>query len=108
MRFAAAQWDAMLGGGAWLRNARAANARARQLADGLKAIPGLRLLHEPEANGVFVALAPAVFAALEARGWHFYKFLGDDVYRLMCAWDTTAAEVDAFVADVRRVMAAAK
>jgi threonine aldolase len=106
MRFAAAQWDAMLGSGAWLRNARTSNARARQLADGLKAIPGLRLLHEPEANGVFVTLPPAVFAALEARGWHFYKFLGDDVYRLMCAWDTTAAEVDAFVADARRVITA--
>jgi threonine aldolase len=105
MRFAAAQWDAMLSSDAWLRNARTANARARQLADGLKTVPGIRLLHEPQANGVFLELPPAGYAALEAKGWHFYKFLGDHVYRLMCAWDTTAAEVDAFVADARQVMA---
>ena len=101
MRFAAAQWEAMLADGAWLRHGARANARARQLANALRTVSGLRLLVEPEVNGVFVELPPAVYAALEARGWHFYRFVGEHGYRLMCAWDTTEQEVAAFVADVK-------
>jgi len=60
---------------------------------------GFTLAAPVEANGVFVELPPHVYAALEARGWHFYKFVGDDGYRLMCSWETTDAEIAAFLAD---------
>ena len=33
--------------------------------------------------------------------FHFYPWEGPDEVRLMCSWDTTAADVDAFVAAVR-------
>jgi threonine aldolase len=36
---------------------------------------------------------------LHARGWQFYTFVGKTGVRLMCAWDTPAATVDAFAAD---------
>lgn len=101
MRFAAAQWDAMLRDGAWLRQAGHANAMARKLAAAVRAQPSLRLIAEPEANGVFVELPPAVYAALEARGWHFYRFIGEHGYRLMCTWDTTEQDVAAFAADLQ-------
>jgi threonine aldolase len=101
MRFAAAQWVGMLRDGAWLRHADHANACARRLADALRAIPGLRLLFEPEANGVFVEMPPPLHVALTERGWHFYRFLGENGYRLMCSWATTDATIDAFIADVR-------
>ena len=104
MRFAAAQWDALLRDGAWLRHAGHANAMARQLAAAVRAQPSLRLLAEPEANGVFVELPPAVYAALTARGWHFYRFIGEHGYRLMCAWDTTEQQVAAFTADLQAVV----
>ena len=104
MRFAAAQWDAMLREGAWLRHAGHANAMARKLAAAVRAQPSLRLIAEPEANGVFVELPPAVFAALEARGWHFYRFIGEHGYRLMCTWDTTEQQVAAFTADLQAVV----
>lgn len=104
LRFAAAQWVGALRDGAWLRHAAHANAAARRLADGLRALPSLELLFEPAVNGVFVRMPAAVFAALEARGWHFYKFIGDDGYRLMTSWSTTDAEVDAFLADARTVV----
>jgi threonine aldolase len=103
MRFAAAQWIALLRDGAWLRNGAAANARARQLASAVRSLPSLRLIMEPEANGVFVELPPDVYAALAARGWHFYRFSGEHGYRLMCAWDTTEQDVAAFTADLRAV-----
>ncbi|HWA85821.1 MAG TPA: low specificity L-threonine aldolase [Opitutus sp.] len=102
-RFAAAQWTGALREGAWLRHAAHANACARRLADGLRSLPGLRLLFEPEVNGVFVEMPPAVYGALTARGWHFYKFIGDHGYRLMTSWATTDADVDAFIADARAV-----
>jgi threonine aldolase len=101
MRFAAAQWCAMLRDGAWLRHAGQANARAQQLAAAVRALPPLRLIAEPEANGVFVEMPPAVHAALAARGWHFLRFIGDHGYRLMCAWDTTEGDVAAFIADLK-------
>lgn len=100
MRFATAQWVAVLREGAWLRHAAHANRQARMLADGLRAL-GMKLVAPTEANGVFVELPPRVFAALEARGWHFYKFVGEHGYRLMCSWDTRDEEVAAFLADAK-------
>jgi threonine aldolase len=103
-RFAAAQWDAMLGTGAWLKHAAHANAMTRKLATAIRAHPALRLIAEPEVNAIFVEMPPPVYAALSARGWHFYRFIGDHGYRLMCAWDTTAEDVAAFAADLSVVL----
>ncbi len=100
MRYAAAQWLALLHDGAWLRHAAHANAQARRLATALRAVPSLRLLAAPEVNGVFVEMPPALHAALTARGWCFHPFIGEHGYRLMCSWATTDAEIDAFLADV--------
>lgn len=100
MRFASAQWAAVLRDGVWLRHGEHANHRAAALAQGLREL-GFKLAAPVEANGVFVELPPPVYAALEARGWHFYKFVGEHGYRLMCSWQTTEAEVEAFLADAR-------
>ncbi|MBA3848537.1 MAG: threonine aldolase [Opitutus sp.] len=100
-RFASAQWCGMLGDGAWLRHAAQANAMARRLADGLRALPAARLLAEPEANGVFVELPLAAAEAMWARGWHFHRFIGEHGYRLMCSWETRAETVDRFLAELR-------
>ena len=102
MRFAAAQWNAVLRDDVWLRHAAHANRQAQALATGLRAL-GYSLVMPTEANGVFVELSPRVFAALEARGWHFYKFVGEHGYRLMCSWDTRDEEVAAFLADAQAV-----
>lgn len=101
-RFIAAQLDAWLADGLWLANARAANAAAAHLADGLASLDGVALVHPVEANMVFAALAEARVAALEAAGFGFYRAGrsadGRTVIRLVAAWSTTAAEIDAFVA----------
>ena len=103
-RFAGAQWSAVLRDGAWLRHAAHANRQARALADGLVAL-GFRLILPVEANGVFVEFPPAVAAGLETRGWHFYRFIGEHGYRLMCSWATVPAEIEAFLDDARALAA---
>jgi threonine aldolase len=103
MRFASAQWVAVLRDGAWLRHAGHANRMARKLADGLREL-GLTLIAPTEANGVFVEMPGALAHGLEARGWHFYRFVGEHGYRLMCSWATTEDDVAEFLADAREVL----
>jgi threonine aldolase len=101
MRYLAAPWLGVLENGAWLAHAAHANAMAGRLSAGLAAIPVARLIAPTQANGVFVDLPLPVIAGLRARGWHFYEFVGATGIRLMCAWDTPASAIDAFVRDVR-------
>lgn len=102
-RFAGAQWAAVLRDGAWLRHADHANRQAQKLAAGLRAL-GLKFVMPTEVNGIFVTLTVHQHAALTERGWQFYKFLGDDGYRLMCSWATSDEDVASFLADARRAI----
>jgi len=100
MRFLSAPWTGMLKDGAWLRHAQHANAMARRLAIGLRALPGVAINYPVEANAVFARFPPATEKRLRERGWKFYTgVITPDEARLMCSWDTTPGDVDAFVAD---------
>lgn len=100
MRFLAAQFDAYLTDDLWLSLAAHANRAARRLADGLAGVPGARFLHPVEANEMFVELPEAAIRALEDAGFRFYRWPGEGarLLRLVTAWNTTDADVDAFVA----------
>jgi threonine aldolase len=98
MRLVSAPWLGLLEGDVWLKNARYANAMARRLADGVAAT-GVKLMAPVESNGVFAEIAPDVQEAMLGRGWRFYPW--GNGCRLMCAWDTEAATVDGFVADLK-------
>ncbi|WKB52714.1 threonine aldolase family protein [Eleftheria terrae] len=100
MRFISAPWVGLLEDGVWLRNARHANAMAQRLYQKVRGLPGVQVLHPPEANGLFVQLQRPVIDALHGKGWKFYEFIAGGGCRLMCAWDTTAEAVDAFAADL--------
>jgi threonine aldolase len=102
MRFLAAQWIALLNNRVWVRNAEHANAMARRLAERLSREAKIDIVFPVEANAVFVQLSDSLVRNLESRGWHFYKFVEPDVYRLMCSWATTDANLDQFVTDFLR------
>jgi len=51
-------------------------------------------------NALFVDMPRRVFDGLHERGWHFYTDVGPHGARLMCSWDSTAEDVEAFVRDV--------
>lgn len=101
-RFLAAQWLGLLENDVWLRNAQHANAMARNLAERLHASARVDVVVPVEANAVFVRLPQQIRDALVSDGWHFYKFVEPDIYRLMCSWATSEADVDRFVADLLR------
>jgi threonine aldolase len=109
MRFVSAQLEAYLEGDLWLTLARHANAMATRLAEGLKAIPGIQLLHAVEANEVFLRLTPAVLAGLRAAGFQFSEWTdaGPGAIRLVAAWNTDPAHADAFIATAARLAAQA-
>ena len=82
-RFLAAQVHAMIDGDLWLRNARAANAAAAEIA----ATCGDRLMHPVEANELFVRCTAAEREALRKAGFGFYDW-GADAARFVTAWNT--------------------
>ena len=97
-RYLAAQVLAMLEDDLWLDNARAANARAGEIA----AAAGTRLIHPVEANEVFLRATPAEAAALRAQGFDFYDWAAGEI-RLVTAWDSPADQVAALAAAIRQL-----
>lgn len=101
MRFVSAQLLALYEGDLWHRTASHANAMAARLRAGLEGLPGVEPTQATQANAVFTRM-PAPLAAHLRERWRFYDWSPDGAeVRLMCAWDTTTADVDAFVAAAR-------
>ncbi len=101
MRLLSAQMRAYLEDDLWLRNARRANAMAARLAKGLAAIDGVTMSQPVEANILFPRLTAAIVAGLKKDGYLFYERGGEHMVRLICAYDTREADVDALVASAR-------
>ena len=111
-RFIAAQIEAYLADGLWLRLARHANAMADRLVAGLVAA-GLAPAWPVEANEVFVALPSRIDAQLKQAGASYYPWTTGSLpsgsalprdatlVRLVTSFATTADEVDRFVAIAR-------
>lgn len=108
MRFIAAQFDAYLEDGLWLKLASHANAMAQRLSSGLAAIDGVSIMYPTDINEVFVVLPDGVADKLREGGDVFYPWVtpGDPAdgrgNRLICSFRTTKEEVDAFLERVRK------
>ena len=102
MRFLAVQFDALLGGDLWRRNASHANAMAGRLADAVSEVDGVELAYPVEANGVFVTLpGEAIERLRDALPAALPFYVWDEAagtIRLMCSWDTTEDDVDGLAA----------
>ena len=104
MRFISVQLEAYIADGLWLRNAARANRLAAALARGLADVPGSELVHPVHGNELFVRLPEPAIAGLLADGFAFYRWGGETAttLRLVTAFDTRDADVEAFVAAARR------
>ena len=100
MRFLAAPWLGLLTDGVWLKNAKHSNNLARMLADRLRNEAKIDIVFPVEANAVFLRMNEHLVRELHGRGWHFYKFIEPDIYRVMCSWSVTDRDIADFVAEV--------
>jgi threonine aldolase len=106
MRFVACQFDALLSGDLWWRNATHANSMARRLEAAVRDIPGVTITQSVDANVVFATLPREHIATLQdAFSFYVWNEATSEV-RWMCAWDTTEADVDNFAATVRSTLTA--
>jgi threonine aldolase len=108
MRFISAQLIALLEGDLWLRSAQHSNAMATLLADSLRGVDGVRITQPVQANAVFAVLDVDIASKLR-ESFRFYDWnprLRE--VRWMCAFDTTEADVDAFVGELKKLLAEAQ
>ena len=109
MRFLSAPWVGVLQDNAWLRHANHANAMAKKLETAIRGLPKIEIAHPVQTNSVFARLPESVVKAMYSRGWKFYTHVGSaDEARLMCSWDTTEEDVDAFAADLQKLTSPTK
>ncbi|MFI5530903.1 threonine aldolase family protein [Kitasatospora sp. NPDC051853] len=104
MRFVSVQFEALLSGDLWLRNASHANAMAKRLEAAVSGIDGVTLVRPVQANAVFAILPREVSERLQKR----YRFYFWDEHtgevRWMAAFDTTEADIDAFATAIAEEM----
>jgi threonine aldolase len=107
MRFLAAQVDALMTDDLWLATARRANAMARLLASSLADLPGLKLAHPVEANGVFAEIDRDATGELQ-QDWSFQVWQDTSpdrcIVRWMTAFDTSEADVAALAGAIRSTL----
>jgi threonine aldolase len=104
MRYLSAQYFAYFQDDLWLKNAKHSNAMAGYLADQIRNLPGVRFTQKVEANSLFLILPQeAIRKMLE----HYFFYMWDEntnEIRLVCSWDTTQQDVDAFVECLKKVL----
>lgn len=106
MRFASAQLLALFEDDLGLATAAHANAMAARLRRGLEGVDGVGFAYPTQANAVFARIEPAAADRVRQR-YRFYDWdRAHHEVRWMCAFDTTEADVDGFVAAVREAVSA--
>jgi threonine aldolase len=101
LRFVAAQFNALLHDNLWRANATHANAMAQLLAEGAQAVPCIEIVRPVQANAVFARLPQRHIEALQ-QNWTFHVWDEEEnMVRWMTAFDTTEADVYAFLDDIR-------
>lgn len=104
MRFIAAQFDALLTDGLWLRSARHANRMATLLGEGLARLGGCRVTQRVQANEVFVVLPREHISALQEES--FFQVWNETTSeaRFVTSFDTTEEDVSRFLVAARNLL----
>lgn len=106
MRYLSCQFTTYLTDGLWKTCADNANKKSFKFADALKLYKGISFTQKIESNQLFLTM-PKKAAEAMLKKYHFYimKELGSDCeIRLVCSWDTTDEDIDAFLVDLSKVM----
>ncbi len=103
MRFIAAQFDALLTDGLWLRSATHANRMATLLSQGLADISGIRVTQKVEANEVFAMLPREHIAQLQAECFFHIWDEATSEARFVTSFDTPEEDIESFIAAATRL-----
>ncbi len=106
MRFVAAQFSALLQGDLWRRSAAHANAMAQLLEQKVRQIEGVEVTQRAEANAVFARLPLDVIPVLQEQFFFYVWDAARGEVRWMTAFDTTAEDIEDFVACIKKTLAA--
>jgi len=104
MRFLSAQYITYFQDGLWLHNAKHSNAMAHYLYTQISNLPGVRFTQKVEANSLFLILPQDVIQKMLE---HYFFYMWDEdanEIRLVCSWDTTLQDVDAFVNCLKTIL----
>ena len=104
-RFLSAQMEAYLTDDLWRDMARQANAAGQKLAEGLRDIDGVALLHPAQANMIFSALPSAAHRRLQDAGAQYYPEAGatdkpdtaSSSARIVADWSCPEAHISEFL-----------
>ncbi len=103
-RYIAAQIEALLDDDLWLKCAWHANAMAKRISDGMCALPGVSAAWPTQANEVFLKLPHDAIAPLREFMDFYDADEGVDTIRLVGSFDTTEADVDAFITKAKEII----
>jgi threonine aldolase len=104
MRFIAVQFEALLSGGLWRKNAEHANQMAALLKKEVGKIPKVKVVYPVDANGVFAQIPRQAIPKLQQRYFFYVWDEKQSIVRWMCSFDTTAEEVKQFAALLGRTV----
>ncbi|GGO96338.1 threonine aldolase [Wenjunlia tyrosinilytica] len=105
MRFVSVQFEALLAGDLWLRNARHSNAMAERLETAVRDIDGVTVVRPVQANAVFAILPRDVSERLQKRYRFYFWNEHTGEVRWMASFDTTEDDIDSFAAAILEEMA---
>lgn len=104
MRFIAVQFSALLQGGLWRRSAEHANAMAQLLESQVRGLPGIEITQHRQANAVFVRLPKEIIPILQEQFFFYEWDAAAGEVRWMTAFDTSAEDVEVFVACIKKTL----
>jgi threonine aldolase len=104
MRFISAQFEALLTGDLWLRNAEHSNRMAKLLERELNKILQIKIVYPVEANGVFARIPRHAIPKIMKRYFFYVWNEEQSLVRWMCSWDTTESDVKQFAKFVREAV----
>ncbi len=104
MRYISAQFYTYLETGLWKKNAQHANRMAKLLESEIAKIPQIKITQKVQANGIFAIIPREIIPQLQEE-FFFYVWNEDtSEVRWMTSFDTTEADVEAFVRVLREII----
>jgi len=104
MRYLSAQYLAYFQDDLWLKNATHSNAMAEYLAGQLRNLPGVRFTQKVEVNSLYFILPQEIIKKMLEYYFFYMWDENTNEVRLVCSWDTTKSEVDAFVERLKTIL----